>query len=261
MLIVIANQVAIAIENAKLYSRLNEKFTLATEELKIAQEKLIRSERLAALGKLSQGVAHEVRNPVTVIGGFARRLRTQFADNGPIRDTVEIILKQTERLEQMVVDIEAYCKLRHPVPQPIHIVSAAEASLRSFSDRLESQGIRLSMDFPGQTPPIEADGELLRLALGKVLLNAIEAMPNGGTLELNLVPYPDCLVLAVKDSGVGIQPEDLPNVFDPFFTSKTSGSGLGLATVHRIISEHSGEIEIDSIPGEGTEVRIRLPYR
>ncbi len=98
------------------------------------------------------------------------------------------------------------------------------------------------------------------MALGKVFLNAAEAMGSGGTLELNLSTHPGNLIISIRDSGVGIQPENLNNIFDPFYTSKTSGSGLGLATVHRIISDHSGEIEIDSRPGMGTEVRIRLPY-
>ncbi len=261
MLTVLANQVAIAIENAKLYSRLNEKFTLATKELKIAQERLIRTERLAALGKLSQGVAHEVRNPVTIIGGFARRLQTQFSDNDVIRDALEIILIQTQRLERMVIDIEAYTRLRGPELRPVDISTVAEASLSEFSKRLEAQGIKVRTDFRTEAHTVEADKELLQLAFGKVLLNAIEAMPTGGTLEVRLMAGRNRMVFSLKDSGLGIQPENLPNVFDPFFTSKTSGSGLGLATAHRIISEHWGEIEIDSTPGEGTEVRIFLPYK
>jgi len=260
VLTVIANQVAIAIENAKLYSRLNEKFSLAEEELKIAQEKLIRSERLAALWKLSQGVAHEVRNPVTVIGGFARRLQAQFADNDPIREAMEIILKETERLERMVIDIETFSRLSQPVPKPLQVAAVIDACLGEFSDRLKSQGIRVIKRFSEEMPTIEADKVLLQLALREVVLNAIEAMPAGGSLELNLNSQPDRLIIRIKDSGVGIRPEDLPSVFDPFFTSKTSGSGLGLATVHRIVSDHSGEVEIDSKPDEGTEVRIILPY-
>jgi signal transduction histidine kinase len=260
MLTIIANQVTIAIQNAKLYSTLNEKFCIATEDLKITQEKLIRTERLAALGKLSQGVAHEVRNPVMVIGGFARRLQAQFPDGDPMRDTVEIILAQTERLERMVTDIEAFSRLRRPVLRLLSISRVIEESLRKLSDRLESQAIRVIERFSKETPDIAADEELLGLALGNVLLNAIEAMPAGGILELGLSTYANGLLISVKDSGVGIQHENLPSVFDPFFTSKTTGSGLGLATVHRIISDHSGEIEIDSIPTQGTEVRIRLPY-
>ena len=261
MLTVIANLVAIAIENAKLYSGQNEKLCMATEELKKAQKKLIRAERMAALGKLSQGVAHEVRNPVTVIGGFALRLQAQLADGDPIRDTVEIILSQAERLERMVTDIETFSRLRQPVPQPLQIHSVIEASLREVSDLMESRSIRVIEGLSAEVETVEADEELLVLALSKVLLNAIEAMPTGGTLELNLSSHPDRLVLSIKDTGVGIQPENLTNVFDPFFTSKTRGSGLGLATVHRIISDHSGEIEIDSTPEKGTEVRIRLPYQ
>jgi signal transduction histidine kinase len=261
VLMVLGNQIAIAMENARLYTRLNEKFVLATEELKFAQEKLIQSERLAALGNLSQGVAHEVRNPVMIIGGFARRLQAQFADNSQIRHTTEIILTQTERLERMVVDIEAFSKLGQPVPKPLKIDEVLEAALRDISDSIQSREIEVIKSFPHEVPPMNGDAGLLKLASRNLLLNAVEAMPVGGILELSFSPQADGLVLSIRDSGVGIPPEDLPNIFDPFFTSKTQGSGLGLTTVHRIISDHSGEIKVSSAPGEGTEVTIRLPYR
>jgi two-component system sensor histidine kinase HydH len=260
VLTVLANQIAIAIENARLYTRLSERFSLATEELKSAQEKLIRSERLAALGRLSQGVAHEVRNPVMVIGGFAHRLEKEFPDNVAIRKMAEIILAETERLERMVVAIETLSKLRQPVPQATELPKVVEAALRSVSGHLTSQGIQVIGSYSHERQAIEADEELLELAIRNVLMNAIEAMPDGGTLELSLASHPDGMLLSIKDSGVGIHPGDLANIFDPFFTSKAQGSGLGLSTVHRIISDHSGEINLSSTPGRGTEVQIRLPH-
>jgi signal transduction histidine kinase len=259
LLTIIANQIAIALENARLYSRLNEKFVLTTEELKATQEKLIRSERLAALGKLSHGIAHEVRNPVMIIGGFVRRLQKQFLENPSVGETTDIILRQIERLEQMVLDIENLAKIRLHQSETLQLVEVVEAALQSVRDRIESQHIRLHKDFSREMPTIDADKELLELAVRSVLLNAVEAMPSGGTLMLGIASKPDGLLLLIRDTGVGIRQEDLPNIFDPFFTSKTQGTGIGLAAVHRIISEHSGEVTVNSTLGEGTEVQIRLP--
>jgi two-component system, NtrC family, sensor histidine kinase HydH len=259
MLTVLANQIAIALENARLYSRLSEKFVLTTEELKATQDKLIRSERLAAFGKLSHGIAHEVRNPVMIIGGFVRRLQKQFLDDSSVQETTGIILRQIERLEQMVLDIETLAKIRLHESETMQFSDVVETALQSVQGQIDLQSIQVSKSLKKEMPPIKADRELLELAVRSVLMNAVEAMPTGGFLELSISSTPDGLLLLIRDTGVGIRQEDLPNIFDPFFTSKTQGSGIGLATAHRIVSEHSGEIAVSSVPGEGTEVQIRLP--
>lgn len=261
MLTILANQLAIALENARLYMRLNEKFALTEEELRTAQEKLIQSERLAALGRLSEGIAHEVRNPVMIIGGFVRRLQKQFGENDSIRETAEIVLKQTERLEQMVTDIGEFARMRQPHPKPLELPATVNAVIASLSGLIESRGIRVERKYSEAIAPLKADGELLELALRNILINALEAMPSGGTLTISICSQPGSLLLSIRDTGTGIRSEDLPNIFDPFFTSKTQGSGLGLTAVHRVIYDHSGDIVVDSAPGEGTEVRIRLPNR
>ncbi len=260
MLIILANQIAIALENARLFSRLRERFALTKEELKATQEKLLQTERLAALGKLSQGVAHEVRNPVMIIGGFVRRLQKQFNDNAQIQETVEIVLKQTERLERMVADIEKLAGLRSPTLQPCMIAEIVEKALELIADQIESRAIQVVKLLPNVIPTITVDKELLELALRNIMLNAAEAMPTGGTLEVAINPKPKGVSLFVRDTGVGIKPEDLPNIFDPFFTSKTQGSGIGLTAAHHIISDHCGDIKVSSVPGQGTEVQIWLPY-
>jgi signal transduction histidine kinase len=258
-LTILGNLIAIALENARLYTRLSERFVLTEEELKTTQAKLIRSERLAALGKLSAGVAHEVRNPVMVIGGFARRLHKQYADVEQVRKSTEVIISETERLERMVVDIENLCKLRQPLVLPVSVGSMVEHLIQDLADSCQAQGVEIKVNSRTRMKEIQADEELLRIALKNIANNAIEAMPNGGLLELDLDDGSDGLVITIKDRGVGIAPDDLPNVFDPFFTSKTRGSGLGLTAAHRIVSDHGGEIVINSTPGQGTEVRILLP--
>lgn len=259
MLMILGNQIATALENAYLYARLNQKFEMTAEELKITQEKLIHSERLAALGKVAQGIAHEIRNPVMIIGGFARRLQNRFSPEDPAQEKLKIILSEAERLQQMVSSIERYTSLRKAVFSFIHPVEIIEKVLSDHLSSLESRGIRIEVKCPEEIPEIQGDKELLELALENLLKNAEEAMPEGGVLEIGLLTEPERVILSVKDTGAGIETEALPYLFDPFFTSKTRGTGLGLTIVHRIVSDHNGEIGIDSVPGEGTSVRVCLP--
>ncbi|MEM5790167.1 MAG: ATP-binding protein, partial [Syntrophobacteraceae bacterium] len=148
-----------------------------------------------------------------------------------------------------------------PHPKPLELPATVNAVIASLSGLIESRGIRVERKYSEAIAPLKADGELLELALRNILINALEAMPSGGTLTISICSQPGGLLLSIKDTGTGIRSEDLPNIFDPFFTSKTQGSGLGLTAVHRVIYDHSGDIVVDSAPGEGTEVRIRLPNR
>jgi hypothetical protein len=259
LLAILGNLIAVALENARLYTKLREQFVLTEEELKATQARLIRSERLAALGKLSAGVAHEVRNPVMVIGGFARRLHKQFGDVEPVRKSAEVILSEAERLERMVVDIEAFCRLPQPTMRPVVVDRLIERLVRGVADVCQAHGIEVRTGISAPVREFNGDEALLEIALNNIVTNAIEAMPDGGTLEVSLDVQPDVVVMSVKDQGLGIAPEDLPNVFDPFFTSKTRGSGLGLTASHRIVYDHDGEIVIRSTVGVGTDVKIILP--
>jgi signal transduction histidine kinase len=194
-----------------------------------------------------------------VIGGFARRLHKQFSDVEPVRQSAEVILSEAERLEKMVADIEAFCGLPQPIPRPMAGDRLIEGLMRGVADVCQAQSIQVKATTRGAVKDFEADEELLEIALRNIVTNAIEAMPDGGNLELSLDFQPNALVISVKDHGLGITPQDLPNVFDPFFTSKTRGSGLGLTAAHRIVSDHGGEIVIHSAVGQGTEVKIVLP--
>lgn len=228
--------------------------------LRAAQKSLIQSERLAALGRLSQTVAHEVRNPVTVIGGFARRLQKQMPQEDPTQKILSVILEETERLERIVTDVERYCRLRQPVPQPADVTEIIDRILLSLSERLQQQGISVQRIGFDETREVLGDEELLELALNNVLLNAAEALPKGGILQLTIIPQPDGVLLSVKDTGTGIPAKIIQNVFEPFLTSKARWSGLGLALARRIIDEQRGEIDFCSSLGSGTEVRIKMPY-
>lgn len=259
ILTVLANQIGIAMENARLYQRLQEKFTLTTEELKNTQRKVIQSERLVALGRLSQAVAHEVRNPVMSIGGFARRLKKKLPAEDAANKYLDIILKEASHLEKMVQDVEDYTNMREPEFEEVRLKKLIECALKEWWQERAGHNIRVHLDLPDGEITFPGDGWLLSLVLKNLFQNAVEAMPGGGELSISAYPQGPRLVIKVADTGTGIPPESLPQIFDPLFTSKPQSSGLGLTSVHRIISEHNGEIAVESILGEGTAFQIILP--
>lgn len=259
VLAIVASQIGIAIQNAKLYARLRQQFTLTEAELKETQARLLRSERLAALGQLAQGIAHEVRNPVTSIGGFAKRLKKALPENDPVAHYVDIILKETSRLEQMVQDLEQFTRMPKPEIRQVRLRAILQSALKVWEMEDRSDQIEVNMETLPEDPAVFVDRALMEQALIHLLRNARDAMPQGGVISISTSWEDKWLVLSVKDTGSGIASEELPRIFDPFFTSKTRGSGLGLTTVNRIVNEHGGEVKIFSTPGDGTEARILLP--
>lgn len=258
-LTIAANQIGIAIANARLYHRLQRQFTLTQSELKKAQEQLIRTERLAALAELSAGVAHEVRNPVMSIGGFARRLREKLPPDRTLLGYVEIILKEAARLEQMVKDVEAYTSLPEPDFHEISLSALIQHALSLWAEHPAAKGVEIRLAPLTEDPILYADKDQIALALINLLENAAQAMAQGGTISISTGWEERDLVIRVSDNGPGIDPEDLPRIFDPFFTAKTQGSGLGLTTVNRIVAAHRGRIKVCSEPSLGTEFTIYLP--
>jgi two-component system, NtrC family, sensor histidine kinase HydH len=259
VLTMLGNMIGPALENAHLYSRVKEKLSLTREELKVVENKLLQTERLAALGKLSRGVAHEVRNPVMIIGGFARRLQKRLPANDPAQEMIAPILHELRRLEQMVAEIEAFTVLLEPDIKPQDLARVVDQAVAASAGDLAQRQIAVELHIPPDLPRIPLDERLMGQALGHLIDNAMEAMPNGGRLTLTLTPEPKGLRLALGDTGIGIPPEDLPYLFDPFFSSKPDGTGMGLTKVYQVVSDHRGEIKIKSMPGQGTEVTIWLP--
>ncbi|MBM4284017.1 MAG: GAF domain-containing protein [Deltaproteobacteria bacterium] len=259
VLLLVGNLIGTALENARLYGRLQERLSATMEELETAQAKLLRARRLAALGKLAQGVAHEVRNPVAIIGGFLRRLGKRPPPHALAQTEVELMTSQVQKLERMVGEIEAFARLGEPAKRPVHLLDLVEEVLALQEPALRRQQIRVQRDFPPAVPTVPADPDLLRVALGHLLENAREAMPAGGLLQIALSLEPQRVHLAIKDTGMGVAPADLSHVFDPFFSSKPQGTGMGLTVVHQIIANHLGEVQLESTPGQGVTVHLWLP--
>ncbi|MBW2289395.1 MAG: PAS domain S-box protein [Deltaproteobacteria bacterium] len=242
---------------------------------------LRRTERLAAIGELSASIAHEVRNPLASISGSIQMLQSQIGtavEEGEARKLMAIVLRETDRLNRLITDFLEYARPGPPMPESVDIAAATEDVVKMY-ESVRPANVEFDLDFQAGLE-ITADASQLRQIIWNLVLNASEAMPDGGRLRVVARGFPGELPqeftsvdrsealqpakygwaeIAVSDTGIGMSPDVCERVFDPFFTTKASGSGLGLAAVHRIVSEHSGTARLESVVGQGTTVRLRFP--
>ena len=254
-----AQQIAVAMENARLYHRLEQKFEMTTQELKVAQKKLIRSERLAAIGHLVQGVAHEIRNPLTTIGGFARRIKSGLKNDNRLSRYIDIILGETSRLERLVKQVQKFTDIQSATLRQGRLEMVINSVIKRFESSATHQDVKISCRLDPDLPSMNMDSDQMETAISNIMENALESMPTGGAIEINVTKDDDEIIIVVKDTGYGIDSDRLDAIYDPFATSKTRGAGLGLTMVHQIIMNHNGEINIQSETSMGTTVFIRLP--
>ena len=256
-----SQQIAVAMENAKLYRRLEKRFELNAQELKTAQDKLILSERLVAMSHLVQGVAHEIRNPVTTIGGFARRIKKILKRDPEVDKYLNVILEESERLESLVRQVHEYTSVLAATLAMDDIRATLQEVVNKFEPIAQQQGVSLVTKIDESLPLTRMASAQIMTALSNIMENALESMPNGGELVLEAKQRNSQLFIKILDTGHGIRQEYLNSVYDPFFSSKTHGAGLGLAVVYQIVKNHDGEITIQSQEGRGTSVTIQLPVR
>lgn len=226
-------------------------------ERKRMEEQLLRSERLAALGNMAAHISHEIKNPLMLIGGFARQiLRDLTQDPEKSREKLQIIIDEVKRLEDFLVEVGGYAKLSEPDLKPGDL----NALIRELAQRLEpslrERKIDLVLELDPALPPMLFDPQHLRQALLNIAKNGLEAMPRGGTLTIVTRQQPEGLTVEIADTGEGIPPEVLQKIFQPFFSTKPKGSGLGLAISQKIIEAHHGRIVIQSEVQKGTKVSL-----
>lgn len=227
--------------------------------VKALQQRVERTERLAALGRLAAGVAHEIRNPLGAIRGLVQYFQATWKDDAEQRVYLEVIVREVDRLNRVVSDLVEFARPREPQREPHHLGEIVRHATALVQADVRAKGVEIVHHVDAALPPLLIDRDLVLQALLNVLLNAIEAMEAGGRLTIRLADRAGWAELAVQDTGGGIPPEHLGRLFDPFFTTKQRGTGLGLAIAHSIIQAHDGEIVVDSAQGQGTTVTIRLP--
>lgn len=234
-------------------------FNQMTVELKQSRDKLIQAERLATAGKMSASFAHEIRNPLSSMRMLSQMLSQKPETSDEQRQSLQYILEEIERIDNIVkglMDFAGPTKLNR-VQQSIGPV--LQSVLTLMEANLTHHQIELSLKFAPDLPDFHFDSDKIKQAFMNVMLNAMEAMSQGGTLTVSTFQQDEKVCIRVIDTGIGISAEDIEHLFEPFFTRKTKGTGLGLANVRRIVEEHRGTVEIESVPGEGTTASLYLP--
>ena len=256
LLATLANQAAIAIENARLY-----------ENLKQSQDTLRRADRLSSLGLLTAGLAHEIRNPLVAIRTFTQLLPERY-DDAEFREGFQgLALKEVDRICGLINDLLSFARPSKPNVAPENVNDVVENIARILETQAKEKGVVILREFGENLPKIWIDREQMKQVFMNLILNAIQAMREGGSINISsrsisrngAEPAGDFVQVEIRDTGVGIPEENLQHIFDPFFTSKDEGSGLGLAVSHQIVQEHGGFVTVESQVGKGTAFFVHVP--
>jgi two-component system NtrC family sensor kinase len=252
----------------ELIRTLEDKVEERTQELKMTQNQLLQSEKLASIGQLAATIAHEINNPLNGILTYTKLIERKLADGivkeeeiPKLRSYLAIMERETEKCSTIVRDLLDFARQREPsLKSDVDINEVVAQALSLLKNQIALQEITLEKRY-GHLPPIVADPMQLRQVFLNILLNSCEAMHDGGRLTITTAFSKKEKVVKVEiaDDGIGIPEEDLPKIFDPFFTSKEKGTGLGLSVVYGIINSHQGTIEAKSTVGEGTTIIVTLP--
>lgn len=235
----------------------------AYARLQTTFEQLRRADRLAALGELSAGIAHEIRNPLASVKGSIEILEPEIPADHPKREFIEIIKEETGRLNKIVGEFLRFARPPEPSVEPASINGILETTLTLIQNETEKSGIRVHTDLDPDLPPLSLDPSQIRQVLLNVLINAIQAMPEGGRLEVS-TQYrrsSGTVRIEVADTGCGADSSMLERIFDPFFSTKAEGTGLGLSISHQLVERHRGRIAALRNDAGGLTLRIDLPIR
>lgn len=241
--------------NKELEKRVRQK----SLELERAHQEIIQAEKLAAVGHVSAGMAHEIRNPLNSINLFAQILLADSAMTDENRGYAEKIATEVERIDNILVQMLASSKSDEKAGQKVNLAEVIKAVVKSSMPMIEAQNVDLQLDLENTAPCIQADSLEMEQIFTNLITNALYEMPNGGRLSIVLGSDAEKLRIAISDTGKGIPQENLQRVFDPFFTTREKGTGFGLSVVLRIVKSCGGRIRVESAPGEGACFIIDLP--
>lgn len=230
-------------------------------EVRRLQQEVERTKRLASLGSLAAGVAHEIRNPLSSVKGFATYFRDKFKDNPQDRDTATTMIQEVERLDRVIGQLLEFARPSTLRIKPVRIADLVQHSLKLIDGDARTKGIEVKSEVPSNLPDIPIDADRMSQVLLNLYLNSMQAMDAQGILEVTVSrdETRKLTTIIVADNGGGIDPADQERIFDPYFTTKPDGTGLGLAIVHKIIDAHHGTVKVKSKPGLGTTITLILP--
>lgn len=229
-------------------------------QIKQLQKDVQKKEKLAVIGNLAAGVAHEVRNPLSSIKGYASHFKSLFAEDSENRAAAEVLVNETERLNRVITELLEISRPSDIKLQEVDIQTIFDTTIRLIhSDVNQNSATEISIDIADNIKSISVDPDRFVQVLMNIYLNGIQAMPDGGVLATKVDSKSDQIVIAISDTGSGMTGETKRQIFNPYFTTKSTGTGLGMAIVHKIIEAHKGEIKVTSKKDEGTEITIYLP--
>jgi two-component system NtrC family sensor kinase len=242
------------VENWRTYKQLAR----ANEELKASQAQIVQAAKMAAIGELAAGVAHEIKNPLQVL-----LLHLELVEKGrPVANWTEMFSKQVKRLADITRRLMDFARNASEEVriEPVQLKKVIEETTAMVHHDFVGSGITFAVTLPDDLPPVAGNANYLQQVFLNLLLNARDAMPQGGTITINTALTGYHIIIRFSDTGVGIEKGVLDKIFRPFFTTKgEKGTGLGLAVCHKIIAQHKGEIRVESEPGKGTTFTIFLP--
>jgi signal transduction histidine kinase len=241
--------------NQELERRVAEK-SLALER---AHDEILQSEKLAALGHLSAGMAHEIRNPLNSISLFAQVLRAGVGQDQEMLSYTDKIVNEVERIDDILVKLLATSKRSPFQLRSVQIREVLSAVVASFEAQARAQNVEVATEFMGTPPAILADGDELAQIFSNLVANALFEMRSGGRLGISLGHDEHNFTVTISDTGGGVPAENLGKIFDPFFTTKEKGTGFGLSVVLRIVKTYGGSIHVESEPGAGSRFVVSLP--
>ncbi|MBI3652694.1 MAG: sensor histidine kinase [Acidobacteria bacterium] len=241
------------------FEKASAKLAIAYEELKSTVNLLIRADRLKSVGEMAAAIVHEIRNPLGAIKGAAEIIEKDIPLESPRRKFLVVIEKEVDRLNRLVLEFLNFAKPRQPHKAPANLNSLIQSVVTLLAKEAAKKEVELAVQLDEQLPTLWVDADQIRQVLVNLILNAIQAMPNGGKIEIKSFRLGEEVELSVRDFGVGIDATIKDKIFDPFFTTKSEGSGLGLSIAYQLVKQHQGEISIAEIVGPGTLFLVRLP--
>jgi signal transduction histidine kinase len=238
-------------------------FNRMTHELVAQRERLVQAERVAAWRELARRLAHELKNPLfplQITVENMQRARAQYPEqfDEVFREGTGTLLAELANLKQIIARFSDFARMPAPEMQRVNFNELIAENVKLFGAQLEKAGVRAVTSLDPALPAVEADPEQMTRVLRNLMLNAIDAMPGGGTLTLRTMALPTGVRIEVSDTGQGLTPEECARLFTPYYTTKTHGTGLGLAIVQSVVSDHRGRISVESAPGKGATFRIEL---
>jgi hypothetical protein len=225
------------------------------------QTQMSRAEHFATLGELAAGLAHEIRNPLAGIAGVLDIVSRDLPENSVARDVIHDAKQEAMQINRILTELLDTARPKPPQFRVLDIVGTAEHAVVFARQQAVTKRINIEFEVKDPLPPVEHDPNQINQVLLNLLLNAIQSMDKAGTIRVSLQPADETVAIMVTDEGKGIAPENLPNIFRPFFTTKGQGTGLGLSLARRMVESHGGTIAAASALGVGTEFTVMLPVR